>query len=313
MTQTPATFNFAILRKAIWSAIKKFNPSLLIHNPAIFITEIGALLISVESFRVSPEYFSFSLQISIWLWFTVFFANFAEALAETRNRAQAETLKASRHELYARRISSSGHEQRVKSSHLKRGDLIVVSEGETIPGDGEIVEGLASIDESSVTGESTPIIRAAGTDRTGVLGGTKVLSDQVKVRISSDAGQSFLDRMIHLIEGAKRKRSHNELALTILLSGLTLIFLVVVYTFKLFGFYFQADISLTMLVGLLICIIPTTIGGLLSAIGIAGINRLMKKNVLAMSGQAVEAAGDRRRPRRELDPGGGARGERGHR
>ena len=286
------SISLEILKKALYQAILKFNPMILMRNPVIFITEIGAIVISFETFRVSSESFSFSLQIALWLWFTVFFANFAEALAETRNRAQAETLRSSRQDLYARRCLPSGEEEQVKASELKRGDVILILEGETIPEDGEIIQGLAAIDESSVTGESTPVIRAAGTDRTGVLGGTKVLSDQIKVKISSSIGHSFLDRMIQLIEGAKRKPSHNELALTILLSGFTFIFLVVVFTFKLYGFYFHADISLTMLIGLLICIIPTTIGGLLSAIGIAGINRLMKKNVLSMSGQAVEAAGD---------------------
>lgn len=285
-------FNIKIFRNALWNAIKKLNPVLLINNPVIFITEIGAILTTAQLFFAPADEISFIVHISIWLWFTVFFANFAEAMAESRNRAQAEALKASRVELYARLISPSGEEKMVKSTELKKNDIVVVSAGEMIPGDGEILEGIASIDESSVTGESNPVIRAAGSDHTGVLSGTKVLSDSIQIRISSSAGESFLDRMIHLIEGAKRKRTHNELALTILLSGLTFIFLVVVCTFKIFGFYFQADISLTMLISLLICIIPTTIGGLLSAIGIAGINRLMKKNVLAMSGQAVEAAGD---------------------
>jgi potassium-transporting ATPase ATP-binding subunit len=292
ISHPPSVFSLSLLRSALWSSLKKFNPLLLARNPVIFITEIGALLTTIEMCFVPAAYFSFSLQISLWLWFTVLFANFAEALAESRNRAQAETLRASRVELYARRLTTAGIVEQVKSSLLKHKDVVIVSAGETIPGDGDIIEGLASIDESSVTGESSPVIRAAGTDRTGVLAGTKVLSDQITVRISSDAGHSFLDRMIFLIEGAKRKRTHNELALTILLSGFTFIFVVVVTTFKMYGHYFNAEISLTMLVGLLICIIPTTIGGLLSAIGIAGINRLMKKNVLAMSGQAVEAAGD---------------------
>lgn len=286
-----AIFNTKIFSRALWQAIQKFNPYLLIDNPVIFITEIGAILTSVEMFLVPTNQFSFVMQISIWLWFTVFFANLAESIAESRNQAQAETLRASRVELFARLIEPSG-ETTVKSTELKKNDIVIVSQGETIPGDGEIIEGAASIDESAVTGESNPVIRAAGSDHTGVLSGTKVLSDQIKIRISSSPGQSFLDRMITLIEGAKRKRTHNELALNILLSGLTFIFLVVVCSFKIFGLYFHADISISMLVSLLICIIPTTIGGLLSAIGIAGINRLMKKNVLAMSGQAVEAAGD---------------------
>ncbi|MBF8263207.1 MAG: Potassium-translocating P-type ATPase, subunit [Parachlamydiales bacterium] len=288
----PSVFDSKILRRAIWNAVKKFNPVLLIQNPVIFITEIGAILTTIELFISPPSQILFILQISIWLWFTVLFANFAEALAESRNQAQAESLRSSRIELFARLIDSSGREQRVNANQLKMGDVVVVSAGEAIPGDGEIIEGIASIDESSVTGESNPVIRAAGSDHTGVLGGTKVLSDEIRIKIRSSAGESFLDRMIQLIEGAKRKRTHNELALTILLSGLTFIFLTVVCTFKIFGIYFHANISITMLVSLLICIIPTTIGGLLSAIGIAGINRLMKKRVLAMSGQAVEAAGD---------------------
>lgn len=289
---SPSLFNPKILRKAFVSAILKFNPVSLMRNPVIFITQIGAILTTIEMFLVPPDYFSFSLQISLWLWFTVLFANFAEAMAESRNRAQAESLRASRVELFARRITAAGQEERILSKDLNKNDIVIVSAGETIPSDGEIIDGIAAIDESSVTGESSPVIRAAGSDHTGVLGGTKVLSDQIRVKISSTAGHSFLDRMIFLIEGAKRKRTHNELALTILLSGLTFIFVVVVSTFKCYGYYFHADISYTMLISLLICVIPTTIGGLLSAIGIAGINRLMKKNVLAMSGQAVEAAGD---------------------
>lgn len=290
--QASSLVNLAILRNALWNALKKLNPLSLLRNPVILITEMGAFLTSIEMLLAPSSDFFFIMQISIWLWFTVFFANFAEAMAESRNRAQAESLRASRVELYARIVDSSGQEKRVRSSQLKKGDIIIVAANEMIPGDGEIIEGIASIDESSVTGESNPVIRAAGSDHTGVMGGTKVISDRIKVRISSTAGNSFLDRMIQLIEGAKRKRTHNELALTILLSGLTFIFLAVVFSFKIFGFYFKANISLTMLISLLICVIPTTIGGLLSAIGIAGINRLMKKHVLAMSGQAVEAAGD---------------------
>ncbi len=289
---SPSLMNVSIFRNALWNAFKKLNPIMLLRNPVIFITELGAILTSIEMVLAPPSQFLFIMQITIWLWFTVFFANFAEAMAESRNQAQAESLRASRVELYARLVDPSGQEVRVKSSSLKKGDIVIVSADEMIPGDGEIIEGIASIDESSVTGESNPVIRAADSDHTGVLGGTKVLSDQIKILISSAAGHSFLDRMIQLIEGAKRKRTHNELALTILLSGLTFIFLVVVCSFKIYGLYFKANISLTMLVSLLICIIPTTIGGLLSAIGIAGINRLMKKHVLAMSGQAVEAAGD---------------------
>jgi potassium-transporting ATPase ATP-binding subunit len=290
MTETPPLMiNVAILRNALWNAFKKLNPIMLLRNPVILITEIGAILTTAEMLLTSSF---FTMQITLWLWFTVFFANFAEALAESRNRAQAASLRASRVEHFARLVDSNNQEVRVKSSQLNKGDIVIVSADEIIPGDGEIIGGIASIDESSVTGESTPVIRSAGSDHTGVMGGTKVLSDQIKIRISSTAGHSFLDRMIHLIEGAKRKRTHNEIALTILLSGFTFIFLTVVCSLKIFGFYFHANISMTMLVSLLVCVIPTTIGGLLSAIGIAGINRLMKKQVLAMNGQAVEAAGD---------------------
>lgn len=291
-TPSHAIFNLKIIRAAIWRSIKKFNPISLIDNPVVLITEIGAILTTVEMFLAPPNLTSFIMQISIWLWFTVFFANFAEAIAESRNRAQAESLRSSRTELYAHLVDASGHETLVKSTQLKNGDIVVVSAGEMIPCDGEIIEGIASIDESSITGESHSVIRSAGSDHTGVLGGTNVLSDQIKVKIRSTSGHSFLDRMIQLIEGAQRKRTHNELALTILLSGLTFIFLVVVSALKIFGYYFNANISLTMLISFLICVIPTTIGGLLSAIGIAGINRLMKKRVLAMNRQAVEAAGD---------------------
>jgi K+-transporting ATPase ATPase B chain len=287
-----ATFSKKLILKALLQSFKKLNPLALLHNPVIFITEIGALITTVEWIFLSAEHPTFYSQVSIWLWLTVLFANFAESVAEARNQAQAESLRRGRVETTANLQQKNGSYQTVSWKELKKGDVVRVTAGETIPGDGEIIEGMASIDESSVTGESAPVIRAAGTDHSSVTAGTKLLSDQILVKISSEPGHSFLDRMIDLIESAKRKKSPNEIALTILLSGLTFVFLVVVVAMEIFGKYFHIDFSVTMLVALLICLIPTTIAGLLSAIGIAGINRLMKKHVLAMSGQAVEAAGD---------------------
>ncbi len=275
----------------ILQSLKKFFPWILYKNPVIFITEIGAVWTLLEAYT-DPAHFSFSLQISIWLWLTVLIANFSEAAAEVRNKAQAAALKKGKVETSARRLDAAGKESAIQSTELRKGDRILVRADEMIPGDGEIVRGMASIDESSVTGESEPVIRAAGTDRCSVTAGTKVLSDEIEIIISSNPGESFLDHMIALIEGSKRKKSTNEIALTILLSGLSFIFLFIVVTFKIFGFYFEIDISETVLIALLVCLMPTTIGGLLSAVGIAGVSRLMKKRVLAMSGQAVEAAGD---------------------
>ncbi|MBP9842001.1 MAG: potassium-transporting ATPase subunit KdpB [Simkaniaceae bacterium] len=273
-------------------SLKKLNPFALLHNPVMFITEIGAFITTLDCLFIPSEHPMFYIQVSIWLWLTVLFANFAESFAEMRNQAQAESLRKGRVETFARLKQKDGSFRQVNGDDLKKGDIVQVNAGEIIPGDGEIIEGMASIDESAITGESAPVIRAAGTDHSSVTGGTKLLSDQLLIKISSDAGHSFLDQMIDLIESAKRKKSPNEIALTILLSGLTFIFLVVVMAMKVFGLYFQIEFSVTMLVALLICLIPTTIAGLLSAIGIAGINRLMKSRVLSMSGQAVEAAGD---------------------
>jgi K+-transporting ATPase ATPase B chain len=283
--------NSLLLTRALAQSVRKLNPLTLIRNPVIFITEIGAAITSIEWIFTSSDS-AFYSQISIWLWLTVLFANFAESVAEARNAAQAESLRRGRVETVTRRLEKNGEAQLVNCRDLKKGDIIQVVANEVIAADGEIVEGMASIDESSVTGESAPVIRGAGTDRSSVTAGTKLLSDQITVRVSSDPGQSFLDKMIDLIESAKRKKSRNEIALTILLSGLTFIFLVVVVAMAIFGKYFQIGFSVTVLVALLVCLIPTTIGALLSAIGIAGINRLMKKRVLAMSGQAVEASGD---------------------
>ena len=273
-------------------SLKKLNPLALLHNPVMLITEIGAMITTVEWLFLTSENAWFYSQVSIWLWLTVLFANYADSVAVARNQAQAESLRRGRVETSAHLRKKDGKYHTVSWKELKKNDVVRVSAGETIPGDGEIIEGMGSIDESSVTGESAPVIRAAGTDHSSVTAGTKLLSDQLLIKISSDPGHSFLDRMIDLIESAKRKKSLNEIALTVLLSGLTFVFVVVVVTMEIFGKYFHINFSVTMLVALLICLIPTTIAGLLSAVGIAGINRLMKKHVLAMSGQAVEAAGD---------------------
>ena len=277
---------------AFFQSLKKLNPFALLHNPVMFITEIGAFITTLDWLFIPSAHPEFYFQVSVWLWLTVLFANFAESVAEARNQAQAESLRKGRVETMAHVQQKDGTFKQIHGKELKKGDIVRVLAHEIIPGDGEIIEGMASIDESAVTGESAPVIRAAGTDHSSVTAGTKVISDQLLIKISSEAGESFLDRMIDLIESAKRKKSPNEIALTILLSGLTFIFLIVVVAMKVFGIYFQIEFSVTMLVALLICLIPTTIAGLLSAIGIAGINRLMKKHVLAMSGQAVEAAGD---------------------
>lgn len=286
------SYSKAFLFKAFWNSLYKLNPFALIHNPVIFITEVGAFITTFEWIFLSLDHKAFYSQVTIWLWLTVLFANFAEAIAEARNQAQAESLRRGRVTARAHVKQQDGSFLEINADQLKKDDLVLVKEGEVVPGDGEIMEGLASIDESSVTGESEPVIRGAGTDRNSVTSGTKVLSDQILIRISSEPGNTFLDKMINLIESAKRKKSANEIALTILLSGLAFVFLVVVVSIDIFASYFKVQFSVTMLVALLVCLIPTTIAGLLSAIGIAGINRLMQKNVLARSGQAVEAAGD---------------------
>ncbi len=280
-----------IIVPAIGDAFKKLNPITMVRNPVMFVTEIGALVTTVEVFA-SHESKAFTGQISVWLWFTVLFANFAEAMAEGRGKAQANTLRASRTQTTANRVRDNGQTEQVSADQLRKGDVVLIVAGEAIPGDGEIIEGAATVDESAITGESAPVIREAGGDRSSVTGGTRVLSDEIKVRISANPGESFLDRMIGLVEGAKRQKTPNEIALTILLSALTIIFLLVCMTLLPFGKFSGVDFSPTVLIALLVCLIPTTIGGLLSAIGIAGIDRLVQKNVLAMSGRAVEAAGD---------------------
>ena len=281
-----------LVRSAAWSSLLKLNPRNMMGNPVMFVVEIGSVITSVLLILHPHEAFSFNLQITLWLWFTVLFANFAEAMAEGRGKAQAETLRRARSETIAKRIASDGLIQEVPSAKLRSGDLVSVAAGELIPGDGEIVEGVASVDESAITGESAPVIREAGGDRSAVTGGTRVLSDYIKVKITSNPGETFLDRMIALVEGAARQKTPNEIALNILLAGLTIIFLLAVVTLQPFAIYSGSPQTVFVLVSLLVCLIPTTIGGLLSAIGIAGMDRLVQHNVLAMSGRAVEAAGD---------------------
>jgi K+-transporting ATPase ATPase B chain len=290
-TKAHSLFDPVIVVPALGDSFKKLNPAVMIKNPVMFVTMVGAAVTTAEIF-ISKEPLAFTIQISVWLWFTVLFANFAEAMAEGRGKAQANALRQSRSKMLAKKVGEDGSLFVVDAAALRQGDVIVVAANEMIAGDGEIIEGAATIDESAITGESAPVIREAGGDRSSVTGGTRVLSDEIKIRISADPGHSFLDRMISLVEGAKRQKTPNEIALTILLSALTVIFLVVCVTLLPFGIYSQVAFSITVLVALLVCLIPTTIGGLLSAIGIAGIDRLVQKNVLAMSGRAVEAAGD---------------------
>ena len=286
-------FDRTIIAPAVAESFKKLNPRSLMKNPVMFVTEVGAAITTFFIFfRAQDEPVSFTLQISLWLWFTVLFANFAEAMAEGRGKAQASELRKTRTQTIANRLRADGSTEKVAAEQLRKNDLVLISAGEVIPADGEILEGIATVDESAITGESAPVIREAGGDRSAVTGGTRVLSDWIKVRVTANPGESFLDRMISLVEGAQRQKTPNEIALTILLSALTIIFLVVIMTLKIFGLYSGTSFSITVLVALLVCLIPTTIGGLLSAIGIAGIDRMVQKNVLAMSGRAVEAAGD---------------------
>ena len=284
-----------IVRQALIDAVLKLNPRWMARNPVMFVVEVGSFFTSVLLVRDalhSSRTFGFDLQITLWLWFTVLFANFAEAMAEGRGKAHAETLRRAKSETMANRLLPDGRTETVPSANLRTGDLVLVTAGETIPGDGEIIEGVASVDESAITGESAPVIREAGGDRSAVTGGTRVLSDQIKLKITSNPGETFIDRMIALVEGAERQKTPNEIALTILLAGLTAVFLLAVVTLQPFAIYSGAPQTVFVLVSLLVCLIPTTIGGLLSAIGIAGMDRLVQHNVLAMSGRAVEAAGD---------------------
>lgn len=287
-------FDINIVRTAIKEALKKLDPMVQIKSPVMFIVYIGAIFtsyVAINDFLMEAGSAFLAIQISIWLWFTVLFANFAEAIAEGRGKAQAQALRSTRHDVKAKRFHGDKLDI-VDAGHLKKGDVIFVEAGELIPSDGEIIEGMATVDESAVTGESAPVIREAGGDKSSVTGGTKVLSDWIKVKVMANPGETFLDRMISLVEGAKRQKTPNEIALTILLVSLSLIFLAAVVTIEPFAIYSETVISPVTLVALLVCLIPTTIGGLLSSIGIAGMDRLFKRNVLAMSGRAVEAAGD---------------------
>jgi K+-transporting ATPase ATPase B chain len=281
--------------RAIADSFRKLNPRAMVKNPVMFVVEVGAVLTSVQLAWNASHHagqFSFGLQITLWLWFTVLFANFAEAMAEGRGKAQADTLRKARAETEAHLLRDDGSTEVVASSKLRSGNVVLVTVGQFIPGDGEVIEGVASVDESAITGESAPVIRESGGDRSAVTGGTRVLSDEIKVRITSNPGETFLDRMIKLVEGASRQKTPNEIALNILLSGLTIIFLLAVVTLQPFAIYSGAPQSIFVLVSLLVCLIPTTIGGLLSAIGIAGMDRMIQRNVIAMSGRAVEASGD---------------------
>ena len=290
-TSKKAIWEWKIVRRAALDSVLKLNPVKMMGNPVMFVVEIGSVITTVMLFRGGAD-FKFNLQITLWLWFTVLFANFAEAMAEGRGKAQADTLRKARSETMANRLMKDGTIEQVNSSKLRAGDMVMVTAGEFIPSDGTIVEGVASVDESAITGESAPVIREAGGDRSAVTGGTRVLSDQIKVEITSNPGETFLDRMIALVEGAERQKTPNEIALNILLAGLTIIFLLAVVTLQPFAMYSGSPQTVFVLVSLLVCLIPTTIGGLLSAIGIAGMDRLIQHNVLAMSGRAVEAAGD---------------------
>ncbi len=294
-------FDPPIVKRAVWDSFVKLKPATMMKNPVMFVVEVGAALTTVLVFRDwragAPD-LGFTFQITLWLWFTVLFANFAEAMAEGRGKAQADTLRKTKTETVGHRLKNGGKLEEVAASQLRQGDVVVCGPNDIIPGDGEVIEGIASVDESAITGESAPVIRESGGDRSAVTGGTKVLSDQIKIRITSNPGETFLDRMIALVEGAQRQKTPNEIALNIVIAGLTLVFLLAVVTLPPFAQYSVSATGagkvpgIAVLISLLVCLIPTTIGGLLSAIGIAGMDRVMQHNVLAMSGKAVEAAGD---------------------
>src|SRR5260370_12483023 len=288
-------FDQEIMRRAIRESFVKLNPVLVAKNPVMFVVEVGSALTTIF---VVKDAFSgaggalFGIQIALWLWFTVVFANFAEAMAEARGKAQADALRKTKTDTMARKLLPNDKFEMVPASKLRAGDVVYCEAGYLIPGDGEVIEGIASVDESVITGESAPVIRESGGDRSAVTGGTKVLSDHIKIRITSNPGETFVDRMIALVEGASRQETPNEIALNILLAGLTIIFLLAVVTLQPFAIYSGAPQSIFVLVSLLVCLIPTTIGGLLSAIGIAGMDRMIQRNVIALSGRAVEASGD---------------------
>ena len=289
VAEARSLFDGEILRQALVDSFKKLNPAIQVKNPVMFVVLVGTVITFIEA-TAHPSTFTWS--ITVWLFLTVIFANLAEAMAEGRGKAQADTLRRMRSETEARRLLPDGTEALVPAAELGRGDTVVCEAGDLIPSDGEITEGIASVDESAITGESAPVIRESGGDRSAVTGGTKVLSDRIVIRITAERGHTFLDRMITLVEGANRQKTPNEIALTILLAVLTIVFIPVVVTLQMFGHYSGATVSVVVLVSLLVCLIPTTIGALLSAIGIAGMDRLVQRNVLAMSGRAVEAAGD---------------------
>ena len=294
-------FDPEIVKRAVKASFPKLNPVTLAKNPVMFVVEVGAAITTILLVRdalLGAGGIGFTFQIAVWLWFTVLFANFAEAMAEARGKAQADTLRKTKTDAMGKLLAAGGKVEIVPASKLRPGDVVMCAVGDLIPGDGEVIEGIATVDESVITGESAPVIRESGGDRSAVTGGTKVLSDQIKIRITSKPGETFLDRMIALVEGAERQKTPNEIALNILIAGLTLIFLLAVATLQPFSSYAVHSAgagripSVAVLVSLLVCLIPTTIGGLLSAIGIAGMDRVMQHNVLAMSGKAVEAAGD---------------------
>jgi potassium-transporting ATPase ATP-binding subunit len=287
----PSLFDWQLLAPAVVDSVRKLDPRLMVKNPVMFVTMVGATLTTAGIFSGPPSERGFVIQLAIWLWFTVLFANFAEAVAEGRGKAQAESLRKARKDTIARRLRE-GREERIPAPQLQKGDLVVCEAGDTIPADGDVQEGIASVDESAITGESAPVIRESGGDRSAVTGGTQVISDRIVIRVTQEKGQAFLDRMIAMVEGARRQKTPNEIALTILLAALTFIFLLVCVTLKPFGIYSGVAFSVPVLIALLVCLIPTTIGGLLSAIGISGIDRLIRRNVMATSGRAVEAAGD---------------------
>ncbi len=289
VAQSRGLFDREILLQALNGSFKKLDPRIQVRNPVMFVVLIGTIITLIESIS-HPSIFSWS--VTVWLFLTVMFANFAEAVAEGRGKAQADALRRLRSDTDARIIKDDGTEARIQASQLRQGDCVVCEAGDVIPSDGEIIEGVASVDESAITGESAPVIRESGGDRSAVTGGTKVLSDRIMVRITAEPGHTFLDRMIKLVEGASRQKTPNEIALTILLAALTIVFLPVVVVLEPFGHFAGTSVSVVVLIALLVCLIPTTIGALLSAIGIAGMDRLVQRNVLAMSGRAVEAAGD---------------------
>lgn len=294
MHNKSSIFQIKFIREAIKNSVLRLNPIDMLRNPVMFLVELGSIvttIITIINLSKGASY-GFDLQISLWLWFTVIFANFAEALAEGKGKAQAETLKKSRSETYANKILENGTTQNIPALSLVKGDIVLVKDNEIIPCDGEMIEGVALVDESAITGESAPVVRESGGDKSGVTGGTKVLSGTVKIRITANPGETFLDQMIKMVESAKRQKTPNEIALEILLIGLSVLFIVVVSTLKFFASYMDVTISIPILIALLVCLMPTTIGGLLPAIGIAGMDRLLSHNVIALSGRAVEASGD---------------------